>query len=103
MEDTEAMAIAITTGVCLMCRSSSFPRQLQLRLPAPLPVLQPPIEVASLVQQLRQQQLAVGSAARAFELAQEGYRVGLSQQIPMLTAEGTLRAARQHMAVLAAR
>jgi NodT family efflux transporter outer membrane factor (OMF) lipoprotein len=60
-------------------------------------------EVASLDDQRHQQQLAVNSAARAFELAQERYRLGLSEQIPMLTAEGTLRTARQQMAVLVAR
>lgn len=60
-------------------------------------------EVASLADQRRQQQLAVDSAARAFALAQERYRLGLSEQIPMLTAEGTLRLARQEMAALAAR
>jgi NodT family efflux transporter outer membrane factor (OMF) lipoprotein len=60
-------------------------------------------EVASLADQRRQQQLAIDSAARAFALAQERYRLGLSEQIPMLTAEGTLRVARQQMAVLVAR
>jgi NodT family efflux transporter outer membrane factor (OMF) lipoprotein len=60
-------------------------------------------EVASLADERRQQQLAVDSAARAFELARERYRLGLSEQIPMLTAEGTLRSARQQMAVLVTR
>lgn len=60
-------------------------------------------EVASLADQRRQQQLAVDSAKRAFDLAQERYRLGLSEQIPMLTAEGTLRQTRQQMAALIAR
>ena len=60
-------------------------------------------EVASLADQLREQQLAVESAMRAFELARQSYRLGLSEQIPMLVAEGTLRTARQQMAVLVAR
>jgi outer membrane protein TolC len=60
-------------------------------------------EVASLADQRRQQQLAVDSAARAFALAQERYRLGLSEQIPMLAAESTLLSARLQMAVLAAR
>ncbi len=60
-------------------------------------------EVASLADQLREQQLAVESAMRAFELTRQSYRLGLSEQIPMLVAEGTLRTARQQMAVLVAR
>jgi outer membrane protein TolC len=60
-------------------------------------------EVASLADQRRQQQLAVDSAARAFALAQERYRLGLSEQIPMLTAEATLLNARRDMAALLAR
>jgi outer membrane protein TolC len=60
-------------------------------------------EVASLADQHQQQQLALDSAARAFDLARERYRLGLSEQIPMLTAEATLLAARQQMAALVAR
>jgi NodT family efflux transporter outer membrane factor (OMF) lipoprotein len=60
-------------------------------------------EVASLADQRQQQQLAVDSAARAFDLARERYRLGLSEQIPMLAAEATLLAARQQMAVLVTR
>jgi len=58
--------------------------------------------VASLADQRRQQQLALDSASRAFDLAKERYRLGLSGQIPMLTAEATLLSARQQMAALIA-
>ena len=47
-------------------------------------------EVASLADQRQQQKLALDSAGRAFDLAKERYRLGLSGQIPMLTAEATL-------------
>jgi NodT family efflux transporter outer membrane factor (OMF) lipoprotein len=57
-------------------------------------------EVASLADQHQQQTLALDSAGRAFDLAKERYRLGLSGQIPMLTAEATLLQARQQMAVL---
>jgi outer membrane protein TolC len=57
-------------------------------------------QVASLADQRQQQKLALDSAERAFNLAKERYRLGLSGQIPMLTAEATLLAARQQMAVL---
>jgi NodT family efflux transporter outer membrane factor (OMF) lipoprotein len=60
-------------------------------------------EVASLSDQRRQQQLALDSASRAFDLAKERYRLGLSGQLPMLAAESTLLSARQQMAVLVAR
>lgn len=60
-------------------------------------------EVASLADQRRQQQLAVDSAGRAFDLAKERYRLGLDGQIPMLTAEATLLLARQRMAILVTR
>lgn len=59
-------------------------------------------QVASLADQRQQQQLALDSAARAFDLAKERYRLGLSGQIPMLTAEATLLSARQQMAALVA-
>ena len=59
-------------------------------------------EVASLVDQQRQQRLALDSAERAFGLAKERYRLGLSGQIPMLTAEATLLEARRQMAALVA-
>jgi NodT family efflux transporter outer membrane factor (OMF) lipoprotein len=59
-------------------------------------------EVASLADQREQQQFALESAGRAFNLAKERYRLGLSGQIPMLTAESTLLSARQEMAALAA-
>jgi outer membrane protein TolC len=59
-------------------------------------------QVASLSNQRMQQQLALDSASRAFKLAEERYRLGLSGQIPMLTAESTLLVARQQMAALVA-
>ena len=59
-------------------------------------------QVASLADQREQQQLALDSASRAFDLAKERYRLGLSGQIPMLTAEATLLSARQQMAALVA-
>ena len=59
-------------------------------------------EVASLADQRAQQKLALESAERAFNLASERYRLGLSGQIPMLTAEATLREARHQMAGLVA-
>jgi len=57
-------------------------------------------EVASLSDQRAQQKLALDSAERAFDLARERYRLGLSGQIPMLTAEATLLDARRQMAAL---
>jgi NodT family efflux transporter outer membrane factor (OMF) lipoprotein len=57
-------------------------------------------QVASLADQRAQQKLALDSATRAFDLARERYRLGLSGQIPMLTAEATLLEARREMAVL---
>ncbi|HET7085696.1 MAG TPA: efflux transporter outer membrane subunit [Rhizomicrobium sp.] len=59
-------------------------------------------QVASLADQRQQQKLALDSAARAFDLAKERYRLGLSGQIPMLTAEATLLEARRQMAALEA-
>jgi NodT family efflux transporter outer membrane factor (OMF) lipoprotein len=59
-------------------------------------------EVASLSDQREQQTLALDSAERAFGLAKERYRLGLSGQIPMLTAEATLLDARQQMTALVA-
>ena len=59
-------------------------------------------QVESLADERQQQQLALDSAARAFDLAKERYRLGLSGQIPMLTAEATLLSARQQMAALIA-
>jgi NodT family efflux transporter outer membrane factor (OMF) lipoprotein len=57
-------------------------------------------QVASLADQREQQKLALDSAGRAFNLARERYLLGLSGQIPMLTAEATLLEARRQMAVL---
>jgi len=59
-------------------------------------------QVAALAEQHGQQQAALDSADRAFALAKERYRLGLSGQIPMLTAESTLLQARQQMAALMA-
>ena len=59
-------------------------------------------QVASLSDQRAQQQKALESAGRALKLAEERYRLGLSGQIPMLTAESTLLTARQQMAALVA-
>jgi outer membrane protein TolC len=58
--------------------------------------------VSSLADQREQQKLALDSAERAFGLAKERYRLGLSGQIPMLTAEATLLEARRQMAALVA-
>jgi outer membrane protein TolC len=58
--------------------------------------------VKSLAAQRVQQQDAVTSAQRAFEIAQERYRSGLATQLPMLTAEATLLQARQSLAGVAA-
>jgi NodT family efflux transporter outer membrane factor (OMF) lipoprotein len=55
-------------------------------------------QVKSLSAQRADQQAALDSATRAFQLAEERYRTGLSTQIPMLTAEATLLQARQQMA-----
>ena len=57
-------------------------------------------QVASLSDQRAQQKLALDSAERAFDLARERYRLGLSGQIPMLTAESTLLESRRQMAAL---
>jgi NodT family efflux transporter outer membrane factor (OMF) lipoprotein len=59
-------------------------------------------QVASLSDQRVEQQKALDSAGRALKLAEERYRLGLSGQIPMLTAESTLLTARQQMAALVA-
>jgi NodT family efflux transporter outer membrane factor (OMF) lipoprotein len=59
-------------------------------------------EVKSLTEQRADQQTALDSATRAFALAEERYKDGLSNQIPMLTAEATLLTARQEMAALVA-
>jgi NodT family efflux transporter outer membrane factor (OMF) lipoprotein len=59
-------------------------------------------QVKSLASQRADQQAALDSAGRAFALAEERYRDGLSDQIPMLTAEATLLSARQQMAALVA-
>jgi len=59
-------------------------------------------QVRSLAGERADQQAAVDSATRAFALAEERYKDGLSDQIPMLTAESTLLESRQQMAGLVA-
>jgi NodT family efflux transporter outer membrane factor (OMF) lipoprotein len=59
-------------------------------------------EVKSLAAQRADQQTALDSAANGFALAEERYKDGLSNQLPMLTAEETLLSARQQMAALVA-
>jgi NodT family efflux transporter outer membrane factor (OMF) lipoprotein len=59
-------------------------------------------QVKSLAGQRADQQAALDSATRAFKLAEERYTSGLSDQIPMLTAESTLLTAREQMAGLVA-
>ena len=59
-------------------------------------------QVKSLAGQRGDQQAALDSATRSFKLAEERYRSGLSDQIPMLNAEATLLTARQQMAGLVA-
>ena len=59
-------------------------------------------QVTSLTDQRLEQQKALDSAANSLKLAEERYRLGLSDQIPMLVAEHTLLQARQQMAVLMA-
>jgi len=44
----------------------------------------------------------VQSAQRAFQIAQDRYRSGLSTQLPMLQAESTLLQARQALAAVTA-
>jgi outer membrane protein TolC len=57
-------------------------------------------EVQSLAAQRAQQQDAVVSAQRAYDVARERYRSGLDTQLPMLTAESTLLQARQQLAAV---
>src|ERR1019366_937593 len=59
-------------------------------------------QVKSLAAQRVQQQEAVTSAQRAFEIARERYRSGLATQLPMLTAEATLLQARSSLVAVAA-
>jgi NodT family efflux transporter outer membrane factor (OMF) lipoprotein len=59
-------------------------------------------QVKYLASERADQQAALDSATRAFALAEERYKDGLSDQIPMLTAEATLLQARQQMAALVA-
>ena len=55
-------------------------------------------QVKSLEAQRVQQQDAVTSAEKAFQIAEDRYRSGLQTQLPMLTAEATLLQARQALA-----
>ncbi len=59
-------------------------------------------QVASLTARRGEAQNALDSATRAFTLAQERYRLGLANQLPMLTAEASVLAAREQMAGLVA-
>ena len=59
-------------------------------------------QVRSLAARRPDQQAALDSATRSFALAEERYKDGLSNQLPMLTAEETLLQARQQMAALTA-
>jgi outer membrane protein TolC len=59
-------------------------------------------EVQSLAARQPRQQAVLDSALRALRLAEERYRLGLSDQIVVLTAEGLLLQARRQMAVLEA-
>jgi NodT family efflux transporter outer membrane factor (OMF) lipoprotein len=57
-------------------------------------------QVQSLSARRERQQVVLDSALRALALAEERYRLGLSEQIPVLTAEGLLLQARRQMAAL---
>jgi NodT family efflux transporter outer membrane factor (OMF) lipoprotein len=57
-------------------------------------------QVQSLGARRERQQAVLDSAARALALAEERYRLGLSDQIPVLTAEGMLLQARRQMAAI---
>jgi outer membrane protein TolC len=59
-------------------------------------------QVKSLAAQRVQQQDAVTSAQRAFQIAEDRYRSGLATQLPMLTAEATLLQARSSLVSVAA-
>ena len=59
-------------------------------------------QVQSLTARRGEAQNALDSATRAFDLAQQRYRLGLANQLPMLTAEASVLAARQQMASLLA-
>ncbi len=57
-------------------------------------------QVQSLAARRERQQAVLDSATRALGLAEERYRLGLSDQIPVLTAEGMLLQARRQMAAI---
>jgi len=59
-------------------------------------------QVKSLAAQRARQQEAADSAQRAFKIAEDRYRSGLSTQLPMLEAESTLLQARQALAAVTA-
>jgi len=59
-------------------------------------------QVQSLQARRGEAQNALDSATRAFDLAQQRYRLGLANQLPMLTAEASVLQARQQMAALLA-
>jgi NodT family efflux transporter outer membrane factor (OMF) lipoprotein len=59
-------------------------------------------QVKSLEARRGENAAALASARRAFVLAQERYRLGLANQLPMLAAEASLLSARQQMAAVIA-
>ncbi len=59
-------------------------------------------QVKSLQDRRAEARNALDSATRAFDLAQDRYRLGLANQLPMLTAEASVLQARQQIAALAA-
>jgi NodT family efflux transporter outer membrane factor (OMF) lipoprotein len=59
-------------------------------------------QVASLTARRADVQDALDSATRAFTIAQDRYRMGLANQLPMLNAEASVLQARQQMAALLA-
>lgn len=59
-------------------------------------------QVQSLTARRTEAQNALDSATRAYELAQERYRLGLANQLPMLVAEASVLQARQQIAALLA-
>lgn len=59
-------------------------------------------QVKSMAAQRARRQEAVNGAQRAFQIAEDRYRNGLSTQLPMLEAESTLLQARQALAAVTA-
>ena len=59
-------------------------------------------QVKSLEDRRAEARNALASATRAFTIAEQRYRLGLANQLPMLTAEASVLQARQQIAALAA-